>query len=98
MHDTNELTVAEDTGEGKLSAMANGAHSRILNHNALVANQQSLQRVDHSAERSLITLTIVDVHGIQEVVEGDKVLILVHVTGANTAQLLHVGTNSKKEA
>lgn len=49
------------------------------------------------AEVGLVAVVVVEPLGVEDVVEGDQVLGLVHSTRPHTAQLLHVSTNTEQK-
>jgi hypothetical protein len=90
-------TVAEETRNHQLGTVADGVDSAVLDDNTLVAGEQGLERADNLAEVRLVAVVIVNPLGIHHIVQSDHTLALVHGSGANTAKLLHVGTNTEEE-
>ena len=92
------LTIAQKTGKHELSTVAHGVDSAILDDKTLVASQESLQGRNNLAQVRLVTSVVVGPLGVQDVMEGDELLGLVHGTTANTSKLLHVSTNAEQQA
>ena len=92
------LTVFQQARQGKLSTMADRADGRVLENQALISDQESLQGLDDLTQSALIVLGLENMLSIHEIVEGDQALVLGHLTAADTAQLLHVGAHSENKA
>lgn len=90
-------TVAEKTRNHELGTVANGVNSAVLNDNTLVAGEQGLQRADDLAEVRLVAVVIVDPLGVHNIVQSDHTRALAHGSRANTAQFLHVGTDTEEK-
>lgn len=95
--DLNTGLVAEETWNHELGTVADGVDGRVLDDNALVGGQKSLKWRDNAAEVALITGVVGHPLGVKNVVEGNHVLLLVHGSGADTAQLLHVCSHAQKK-
>ena len=95
--DVNARLVAKKTGKHELGTVADGVDSAVLDDNTLVAGQKGLQRRDDSAESGLVALVVVDPLGVEDVVKSGHAVLLVHGTGANTAELLHVTADTEEE-
>lgn len=90
-------TITKQTRQHKLSTVADSVDSAVLDNKTLVASEQSLKGRDDSAEVRLIPGVVHRPLGIQNIVQGNEVLGLVHSTTAHTSELLHVGTNTKQQ-
>jgi len=95
--DLNTLLETEKTGQHELSTVADGVDRAVLDNDTLVAGQKALERRDDSAEVGLVAVVVVKPLGIMDIVKGDQALGLVHSTRPHTAQLLHVGANTKQK-
>ena len=85
------------TRKHELRTIAHGVHGAVLHHETLVRAEERLQAADDPAEVRLVHRVIVQPLGVENVVKGDQALGLVHGTGADTAELLHVGADAKEE-
>ncbi|EEQ40930.1 centromere/microtubule binding protein CBF5 [Clavispora lusitaniae ATCC 42720] len=92
----NAVLVSQQTRNHQLGTVAHRVDSGILDNNTLVAHKQSFQRSDDFSQVRLVTGVVVDVSGIQDIVQSDHVVVFAHGTGSDTTQLLHVSTNSKQ--
>lgn len=90
-------TITQETRQHKLSTVADGVDSAVLDNETLVASEQSLEGCNDSAEVSLIPGVVHRPLGVQNIVQGNEMLGLVHSTTAHTSELLHVGTNTKQQ-
>jgi hypothetical protein len=95
--DLDALLEAEKTGKHELSTIADGVDRAVLDDNALVAGEKALEGRDDVTEVRLIAVVVVEPLGVENVVESDQVLGLVHSTRPHTAQLLHVGADTEQE-
>lgn len=90
-------TIAEETGKHELSTVADGVDSAVLDDKTLVRNEKSLERRDDLAEVGLVAGVVHGPLSIQNIVQSNQLLGLVHGTGAHTTQLLHVGTDTEQQ-
>jgi hypothetical protein len=90
-------TITQETGQHKLSTVADSVDSAVLDNETLVASEQSLEGSNDSAEVGLVPGVVHSPLSIQNIVEGNEVLGLVHGTRAHTSELLHVGTDTKQQ-
>lgn len=90
-------TISEKTWKHELSTVADSIHSAILNDQTLVANKKSLQRRDDLTKVLFIVLVVHLPLSVQNVVQGNQTLGLVHGTTAHTTKLLHVSANAEKK-
>jgi hypothetical protein len=90
-------TETKETRNHQLGTVADGVDSAVLDDNTLVGGEQTLQRLDDTAEVGLVTLVVVHPLGVQNVVESNHAALLVHGTTADTAQLLHVSTDTEEQ-
>lgn len=90
-------TKTEKTGNHKLSTVADSVNGAVLDHDTLVAGEKGLEGRDDLTEVGLVAVVVLHPLGIENVVEGDHILGLVHSTGPHTAQLLHVGANTEEK-
>jgi len=95
--DVNARLVAKETGKHELGTVADGVDGAVLHDHTLVASEERLEGRDDSAERRLVALVVVDPLGVKNVVKSGHAVLLVHGTGADTAELLHVTTDTEKE-
>lgn len=95
--DLNALLETEETGQHKLGTVADGVDRAVLDDNALVAGEKALEGRDDVTEVRLVAVVVVDPLGVEDIVESDQVLGLVHSTRSHTAQLLHVGTDTEQK-
>lgn len=93
----NALLETEKTGKHELSTIADGVDRAVLDDDALVAGEKALEGRDDVTEVRLVAVVVVEPLGIENVVESDQVLSLVHSTRPHTAQLLHVGANTEQK-
>lgn len=93
----DEHTVSQKTGKHELSTVADSVDSAVLDDQTLVRGQESLKRRDDLAEVRLVTSVVHLPLSVENVVESDETLGLIHGTTANTSELLHVATDTKKE-
>lgn len=92
-----QLTVSQKTGKHELSTVADSVDGAVLDDQTLVRGQESLKRRDDLAEVGLVAGVVHLPLSVENIVESDETLGLVHGTTANTAKLLHVATNTKEE-
>lgn len=90
-------TIAEETGKHELGTVADGVDGAVLDDKTLVGGQESLEGRNDLAEIRLVAGVVHGPLGVKNVVEGDELLGLVHGTGADTAQLLHVAADTEEE-
>lgn len=57
--DLNALLESQETGKHELSTVADGVDRAVLDHDTLVAHQQTLQRRDDLAQVSLVAVVVV---------------------------------------
>lgn len=57
--DLNALLESQETGKHELSTVADGVDRAVLDHDTLVAHQQTLQRRDDLAQISLVAVVVV---------------------------------------
>jgi hypothetical protein len=95
--DINAGLVAEETGKHELGTVADGVDSAVLHNHTLVASEERLEGRDDGAESRLVALVIVDPLGVKNVVKSGHAVLLVHGTGADTAELLHVTADTEEE-
>lgn len=91
------LTVAQKTRKHKLGTVTHSIDSAVLDDETLVASEEGLQGRDDLAKVRLVTGVVHGPLSVQDVVEGDKLLSLVHGTTADTAQLLHVAADTQQQ-
>jgi hypothetical protein len=91
------LTVSKETRNHELGTVADGVDGRVLDNDTLVGSQESLKRADDSPEVALVALVVIEVLCVQNIVQRDHALLLVHGTTPYTSQLLHVSTDTKKQ-
>lgn len=89
--------MAEKTRNHQLSTVGDSVDSAVLDDNTLVAGEQRLQGLDDAAEVRLVTLVVINPLGIHDIVQSNHTALLVHGTGANTTQLLHVSANTEQK-
>lgn len=95
----NVLLEPQETGNHELGAVADGIDGRVLDDNALVRRQKSLEGLDDAAQGRLVATVVVLPLSIKNVVEGNHLsVVLPHGTTAHTAQLLHVRADAEKQA
>jgi len=95
--DLNTLFEAEKTGKHKLSTVADSVDGAVLDNNTLVAGQERLEGRDDGTEVRLVAVVVVEPLSVENIVERDEVLGLVHGSRPDTAELLHVGTDTEKK-
>ena len=93
----SKRTIAEETRKHELSTVADGVDSAVLDDKTLVRNEKSLERGDDLAEVGLVAGVVHGPLSIQNIVQSNQLLGLVHGTGAHTTQLLHVGTDTEQQ-
>lgn len=90
-------TKTEKTGDHEFSAVADGVDRAVLDDYPLVAGQESLQWGNDVAEVLLVAVVIVHPLGVENIVQSDHILCLVHGSTPHTAELLHMGTHTEQE-
>lgn len=85
------------TGKHELGTVAHGVDGAVLDHETLVRAEQRLERADDPAEVRLVHRVVVEPLGVEDVVERDEALVLVHGTRPDTAELLHVSADAEEE-
>lgn len=94
----NALLEAKETRQHKLSTIADSVHGGVLDNDPLVGGKESLKGLDDLAESGLVATVVKLPLSVEDIVESDHgTVILGHDTGANTAELLHVGADTEKE-
>ena len=94
----NALIVTQEARDHELRAIANSIDGCIFDNEPLVCAKQGLKRLDNLAEKSFITIVIILPLSIKNIMQSDKIaIVLRHDTAANTAQLLHVGTDAQQK-
>lgn len=91
------LTVSEETWKHKLGTIAHSVDSAVLDDQALVSGQESLQRSNDPSEVGLVASVVHRPLCVEHIVQSNEVLVLVHGTRAHTSQLLHVSADTKEE-
>ena len=92
------LLEAKETRQHELGAVADSVDSRVLNNDSLVGGKEGLERLDDLAESGLVATVVVLPLSVEDIVKGDHgAVVLGHDTGADTTELLHVGTNTEEE-
>lgn len=91
------LTVSQKTGKHELGTVADSIDGAVLDNKTLVGGKEGLERGDDLAEVRLVAGVVHGPLGIENVVEGDELLALVHGTGADTAEFLHVTADTEEE-
>lgn len=97
MWNLSKRTIAEETGKHELGTVADGVDSAVLDNKTLVRNEKSLEGRDDLAEVGLVAGVVHGPLSIQNIVQSNQLLGLVHGTGAHTTQLLHVGTDTEQQ-
>jgi hypothetical protein len=95
--DVNAGLVAKKTGKHELGTVADGVDGAVLHDHTLVASKERLERRDDSAESGLVALVVVDPLCVENIVKSGHAVLLVHGTGADTTELLHVTANTEQE-
>jgi hypothetical protein len=95
--DLNALLEAEETGKHELGTVADGVDRAVLNNDTLVAGQKRLEGRDDGTQVRLVTVVVVEPLGVENVVQRNEALGLVHGSRPDTAELLHVGTNTEEK-
>jgi hypothetical protein len=90
-------TVSEETGKHKLGTVAHGIDGAVLNDKTLVGGQEDLEGRDHLAQVRLIARVVHGPLGVQNIMQRNQVLRLVHGTTPHAAKLLHVGADAEEE-
>ena len=91
------LLKAEETGQHELSTVADGVDRAVLDDDALVAGEETFKGRDDVTEVRLVAVVVVEPLGVENIVESDQVLSLIHGTRPHAAQLLHVGANTEQK-
>jgi hypothetical protein len=91
------LFESKKAGNHELGTVADGVDGAILDNDALVARQQTLQRRDDVTQIGLVAVVVVQPLRIENVVQSNEVLGLVHGSTPHTAQLLHVCAHTKQK-
>ena len=95
--DLNTLLETQQTGKHELSTVADSVDRAVLDDDTLVAHQKTLERCDDLAKVGLVAVVVVQPLGIENVVQSDQVLGLVHSSRPDTAQLLHVSADTEQK-
>lgn len=90
-------TESKQARDHQLSTIADGINGAVLDDNALVGGQQALQRTNDLAKIRLIPLVIHQPLRVKNIMQSDHVVLLIHSPAANTAEFLHVRTDSKEQ-
>jgi hypothetical protein len=93
----NALLEAEKTGKHELGTVADGVDGAVLDNDTLVAGQKRLEGRDDGTQVRLVTVVVVEPLGVENVVQRNEALGLVHSSRPDTAELLHVGTNTEEK-
>lgn len=92
-----ELTVSEETRKHQLGTVAHSVDSTVLDNQSLVRDQESLKRGDDLAQVRLIAGVVHLPLRIQNIVQSDQLLRLIHRTTSHTTQLLHVRADAQQQ-
>ena len=95
--DLDSLLESQQTRQHQLGTVADGVDRAVFNNNTLVAHQETLERSNDLAQVGLVAVVVVQPLGIEDVVQSDEVLGLVHGSTPHTAQLLHMGTDTEQK-
>lgn len=88
----------EEAGNHELSTVADGADGRVLDDNALIGAEESLERLDDATESHVAATIVILPLSVHHVMERDQVPVsLGHDTGANPPKLLHVGSDTQHQ-
>mmetsp|Transcript_6913 Transcript_6913/g.10899 ORF Transcript_6913/g.10899 Transcript_6913/m.10899 type:complete len:312 (-) Transcript_6913:122-1057(-) len=94
----NVVREPQQPRDHELGPVADGVHRRVLHHQPLVPPQQDLQRLHHAPQVRLVLGVVVLPLGVQHVVHGVQVPVLVQGPGPDAAQLLHVAPHARHQA
>jgi hypothetical protein len=89
--------ISEKTRKHEFSTIADSVNGAVLDNQTLVANKEGLQRRDNLAQVLLVVLVIHLPLSIQNVMQSNQSLGLVHSTTAHATKLLHVSANTEKK-
>jgi hypothetical protein len=95
--DLDTLLEAQQTGKHELGTVADGVDRAVLNNDTLVARQETLEGRDDVAQVGLVAVVVVNPLRVENVVQSDQVLGLVHGSTPHTAQLLHVCAHTEQK-
>lgn len=90
-------TISQKTGKHQLGTVADSVDGAVLDDKTLVRSQESLEGRNDPAQVRLVARIVHGPLRIEDIVQGDHLLRLVHGTAANTSQLLHVSSHTKKK-
>jgi hypothetical protein len=93
----NGRLVSKKTGKHELGTIADSVDSTVLDDKSLVRSQESLKRRDNLAKVRLVAGVVHLPLGVENIVESDQALGLIHGSTADTSKLLHVATDTEKE-
>lgn len=93
LSDLDTVLVSEDSGDHELSSVADGVDSGVLDDDSGVSLEEDLKRHDHLSKVRFILEVLIKPLGILDVVHGDHGLVLLHGSGSDSSELLHMGTN-----
>lgn len=91
------LTISQETRKHELGTVADSVNRAVLDNQTLVGSQKSLQRRDDLPEVGLVASVVHGPLGVEDVVQSDELLLLVHSTGTHTTEFLHMSTNAKEK-
>lgn len=95
--DLDSLFEAQQARQHKLGSVTDGVDRAVLDNNTLVAHQEALERRDDLAQVGLVAVVVIQPLGVEDVVQSNEVLSLVHGSTPHTAQLLHVRTDTQQK-
>jgi hypothetical protein len=91
-------TESEKTGNHQLSTIANSIDCAVLDNDTLVGSKQALKRTDDPPQVRLIALVVMQPLSIENIVQSDHSILLVHSSTTNTTKFLHVCANTEQQS
>ena len=90
-------TISKETGKHQLGTVADSIDGAVLHNETLVRRQERLEGRNDPAQVRLVAGVVHGPLGIENIVQGNQVLGLVHGTRSHTSQLLHVSSNTEEQ-
>mmetsp|Transcript_98276 Transcript_98276/g.248059 ORF Transcript_98276/g.248059 Transcript_98276/m.248059 type:complete len:255 (+) Transcript_98276:523-1287(+) len=89
---------AQDAWNHQLGAVADRIDCAVFDDKALIVREDQLQRHDCSPQVLLIVQVLVHVLCIEDIMHRRHVAVFIQDSGANSAELCHVGTDTQHQA
>ena len=96
--DLDAVVVAQHAGQEDLGAVADRVDRAVLEYDALVGDEERLERPNDATQVALVLVVVVSVLGVDQIVHAHHVVRLGEDARAAAAQLLHDAAGAEEQA